>query len=95
MSTETQVFRISPKVNNYYETYVFTRSTGVYQNKLYYSSNKCRYVGKFIKHISTGYHDNATHVDEFNNNGNLEYVNYTYEGTTCFVQVFPDDIENK
>ena len=84
---ETEVFRLSPEKDKYYDTCTYTRRTGKYPNEKYYSTNKRRYVGKFIRHVSYGYHDNATHIDIFDNDGIEEQVYYTYEGTTCFIEV--------
>ena len=84
-----EVFRLKPIENKYYETTTYTHKTGQFPNEKYYTINKLRYVGKFIRHESCGYRDNAIHWDIFDNNGNEEIVNYTYEGTTCFIEVQP------
>lgn len=86
---EIEVFRLTPEKDKYYETTTYTHRIGHFPNEKYYTVNKLRYVGKFIRHESCGYRDNAIHWDIFDNNGNEEIVNYTYEGTTCFIEVQP------
>lgn len=85
--TEIEVFRLTPIPGKYYETALHTRSVGRYPDTKYYTTNIPIYVGKFIKHISTGYGDSAQHYDIFNDNGKEIIVQYTYEGTTCFREV--------
>ena len=53
------------------------------------STNKLQYVGKYIRHVSCGYHDSAQHYAIFDDNGVEVIVKYTYEGTTSFIQVHP------
>ena len=83
---EIEVFRLTPEEGKYYQTTTWTRSTGRWPNNKYYSTNELQYVGKFIRHESYGFHDNAKHWDIFDNNGIEIIVNYTYEGTTSFVE---------
>ena len=86
-----EVYRISPTVNKFYETATYTHKEGKWPNERYYvPKNKMTYVGKFIEHKQYGYGDGATHIDIFmDNEGKPVYVNYTYEGTTCFREVYP------
>jgi hypothetical protein len=86
---EIEVFRLTPEEGKYYQTTTWTHSTGRWPNIKYYSTNQLRYVGKFVRHVSEGYRDNANHWDIFDNNGVEEIVRYTYEGTTSFIQVNP------
>lgn len=86
-SQEVEVFRLTPQEGKYYQTAEWTRCEGNWPNVKYYSTNKLKYVGKFIRHESMGYRDNASHWDIFDNNGVEEIVNYTYEGTTSFVDI--------
>ena len=85
-----EVYRISPTVNKYYETATYTSKEGKWPNERYYApKNETTYVGKFIEHKQYGYGDGATHIDVFSNEDKLVYVHYTYEGTTCFREVYP------
>jgi len=86
MDDKIEVYRLTPKVNKYYMTTTWTEKVGKWPNEKYYSTNKLRYVGRFLRHVSYGYMDNATHMDIFDNNGVEEIVNYTYEGTTSFIE---------
>lgn len=86
---EIQVYRISPIEGKYYYTTTWTRKEGVYPNETYYSKNPLRYVGKFITHHQYGYGDGATHYDIFEDGDTVNHVNYTYEGTTSFVETEP------
>ena len=87
--TEYQVFRLTPKENKYYATATYKRRTGRWPNEEFYTTEKPTYVGRFIRHESIGYRDNAEHWDIFENNGIEVIVRYTYEGTTCFVEASP------
>ena len=96
-TNEFEVFRLILKEGCYYQTTTFTRFTGLYQKATFYSTNELQYVGKFIKTESirpnTGnfYHDSDETIywAVFDNNGKKVNVEYTYEGTTCFIQVYP------
>jgi hypothetical protein len=81
-----EVFRISPEIGKTYETATYTHSTGSWPNQKYYAK-EVTYVGKFIKHESQGYRDNAIHWDTFLLEDKHIQVYYTYEGTTCFREV--------
>lgn len=85
--SEIEVYRMTPKVGKYYETAEYTRKTGIYPNEKYFTTNTPKYVGKFVKTEQYGLGDGAKAYSVFNNNGNLETVAYTYEGTTCFREV--------
>jgi hypothetical protein len=86
-----EVFRISPKPGYYYETAEYTHKKGTWseKNEQYFTTNPMRYVGKFIKHITFGFGDSATHIDIFDDNGKEISVYYLYEGTTSFREVSP------
>jgi hypothetical protein len=86
---EIEVFRLTPEKDKYYQTTTYTHIIGQFPNQKYYTTNNLRYVGNFIRHESCGYHDNSIHWDIFDNNGIEEIVKYTYEGTTCFIEVQP------
>ena len=81
--TECEVFRMTPEKGKYYKTTTYTRKN----NNKYYSTNELRYVGKYIRHASYGFRDSAEHYAIFEKNGIEEIVHYTYEGTTCFIEV--------
>jgi hypothetical protein len=85
---EIEVFRISPKVDKCYEHIEATRSQYMGGgNHRYFSTNKPRYVGKFVKQMRQGYGNGGTVWDIFNQNGKENRVDYTYEGYTCFNEV--------
>jgi len=77
---ETEIFRITPEEGKSYEYAECTRKEGKYPNERYYTTKSLQFVGKFIKHESTGYRDNAHHWDVFENG----VVHYSYSGNTCF-----------
>jgi len=89
--TECEVFRMTPIEGKYYKTTTYTRKN----NNKYYSTNELHYVGKYIRHASCGYHDSAEHYAIFDNNGVEKIVHYTYEGTTCFIEVDVKIINSK
>ena len=86
---EIEVFRLKPEVGKYYETAVYTRKTGSWSNadERYYTTNPLLYVGKFVKTIQYGYGDNVTSTGIFDNNGVEQCIDYTTDGTTCFIEV--------
>ena len=86
---EIQVFRLLLQEGRYYKTTILTREVGKWPNKKYYSTNQLKYVGKFVKNILYGYHDDTELVSVFDNNGIEEYVRYADDGTTSFVETFP------
>jgi hypothetical protein len=87
MSVETEVFRISPQVGKYYKTAIYTRSVGMWPNEKFYTTNPVRYVGKLVENCTRGLGDGAEHWSIFDDNGTIHRVDYTYEGTTSFVEV--------
>jgi hypothetical protein len=86
---EVEVFRLTPRIDKYYATATYTRKTGTWsqKNERYFTTNPIRYVGKFVEGVTTGMGDGSSHYDIFENNGNTELVHYTYEGTTCFIEL--------
>jgi hypothetical protein len=88
---EIEVYRNEPEEGKYYYTTTLTRRAGNFPNQRFYTTNELVYVGKFIKHYKYGYHDNAVHWDIFDKNGTEIKVNYTYEGTTCFLETTKQD----
>ena len=79
-----EVFRLTPEIDKYYETALCTTIVGKWPHEMYYTTHPLVYVGKFVKHVYTGYRDNAEHMDVFDRDGEEVLVKYTYEGTTCF-----------
>jgi len=87
---EIEVFRLTPKLNKYYETALLTRKEGKYPNEKYYTTNTRRYVGKFIIQMRLGFGDGVQVIDIFENEHHQKVnVYYTYEGTTAFREVEP------
>ena len=82
-TNECEVFRITPEEGKYYKTTTYTNM----KNNKYFSTNELRYVGKYLRHASCGFRDAAEHYAIFDKYGVEEIVKYTYEGTTCFVEV--------
>ena len=83
MSNKIEVFRMTPIEGKYYKTTTFTEI----KNNKYWSTNELVYVGKYLRHASYGFRDSAEHYAIFDKNGSEIIVHYTYEGTTCFVEV--------
>ena len=83
---EIKVFRIMPKVEQFYYTAEYTRVEGKWPTERYFTTNVPQYVGEFIRHESSGYGDGASHRSVFKNNNEIVYVNYKYEGTTSFIE---------
>jgi hypothetical protein len=95
-TNEQEVYRLTPKEGFYYFTTTRTRTYGIWPDQKYFTKNKLEYVGKFLIHESIGYHDNAQHWDLFelvnDSVKEIKRVDYTYEGTTCFLE-FPSEKE--
>jgi len=85
--SQIEVFRLTPEVGKCYEYAEYTRSEGRYPNQKYFTTNPLRYVGRFVRHITSGYRDGAQHADIFNLNGQEIRVDYSYEGRTSFREV--------
>lgn len=86
---EYEVYRISPEVGKCYMTAERSRKEGRFPNERYYTNVKPRYVGEFKNRIRGGYGDNSSTTDYFHNDmtNKEEQVIYSYEGTTCFLEV--------
>lgn len=86
--SEVEVYRLTPEEGKYYETAEYTRKTGSWsmKNEKYYTKKPLKYVGLFIKTVRTGYGDAGQAWSIFDNLGEEVRVDYTYEGTTCFVE---------
>jgi len=85
---EVEVFRLTPKEGKYYETAEATRRTGNWDSMRYFTTNPVRYMGKFLYHERTGYHDASRSWAYFeDDNGKIINIEYSYEGNTCFREV--------
>jgi hypothetical protein len=85
---EIEVYRLSPVVGKAYKTAEWTRKEGGWPNERYYTTNIPRYVGTFIKTVREGgWGDGARIWSLFDDNGKEVRVDYTYEGTTCFIEL--------
>lgn len=86
---ETEVFRITPLPEKTYKTALYTRKIGSWPDERYFTTHTPRHVGVFIKHCQIGQGGGAIHYDLFENNGQRVRIDYTYEGTTCFLEYDP------
>ena len=86
---EHQVYRITPKKDKYYVTAEYTRRIGRFPIETFYTTLLPKYVGKYVKEISTGCGDGKQTTYYFFNdvNNSLEPVYLAYEGTTSFIEV--------
>ena len=85
--SKIEVFRLTPEVGKCYSTAEFTEKVGRYPNiELYYTTYPLRYVGRYLRTERYGSGDGMTATSFFDNNGIINMVEYTYEGTTCFVE---------
>ena len=89
MSKEIEVYRIIPTIGECYETIEWTRSTGPWDNKKYYSTLKPRYVGKFLRSEPIIQMGEPSQVYIFYNDitNTEDILGLSYEGTTCFMPV--------
>jgi hypothetical protein len=90
---EIEVFRLTPKPMED-KTYFYaeaTRKTGTYQSGMkYYTTNKLKYVGKFIRDYRTNTGDGGYFWAIFKDGDVENRVDYSYEGNTCFIEVEKD-----
>ena len=88
---ETEVFRLIPVLNRFYEHAEYTRMEGDYPNWRYFVNTTPIYVGEFIRYEEGGHRDGSWRRDYFRDlNGNENAVNYSYAGRTCFREVLID-----
>jgi hypothetical protein len=86
--TEIEVYRLEPVAGKAYKTAEWTRKEGKYPNEKYFTTNVPLYVGKFIETVREGgWGDGARIWSLFDDNGKVVRVDYTYEGTTSFIEV--------
>lgn len=84
--SKVEVFRLTPEVGKSYSTAEFTVMIGTYPNQRYFTTGKLRYVGKFLRTERYGSGDGMSATSFFDDNGIINLVKYTYEGTTSFVE---------
>ena len=80
---EVEVFRLTPQIGKKYHTALWTRRIGYYPNDRYYTTNPLVYVGWYRRTERFG---PDTIIDFFDIDGKEVRVEYTYEGTTSFVE---------
>lgn len=92
-----EVFRITPTVDKYYETSEYTQKIGKYPDEKYYTINKPKYVGKYLKQLRSGYGDGCSIVDLFLNDETKEEVcvPLSYEGRTSYREVESKELEKR
>lgn len=91
---EVEVFRLTPELGKCYSTAEYTRKTGIYYNdevhigpdSQFFTTKPLRYVGRFLRTERYGSGDGRTTTSFFDDNGTINRVDYTYEGTTSFVE---------
>lgn len=82
---EIEVFRIILKEGKCYEYIEATRKHSHFDT--YYSTNKYKYVGKFVKTQRFGTGNGSGVTEIFDNNGEKVEVKLSYEGMSCFKEV--------
>ena len=81
-----EVFRLTPILGKCYSTAEYTIKVGSYPNERYFTTDKLRYVGKFLRTERYGSGDGMTATSFFDDNGIINLVEYTYKGTTSFLE---------
>ena len=85
--SEVQVYRSMKFMpHRIYKTAIYTREEGKYPNEIYFTTNPIVIVGTHIKQICIGSGDAGRGWEYFNHNGKEIHVEYTYEGTTTFLE---------
>jgi len=88
--TETEVFRLTKfEVGAFYSFAIYTRKEGLYPCEKYFTSNEVELVGKYVRSERWGFNDGSGGAEIFDNNGTEVRIVYTYEGTTCFIEIKP------
>jgi hypothetical protein len=83
---ETEVYRISPQKGKCYYTAEWTKRVGRWPNEKYFTTNPLTYVGEYLRTERYGMGDGGRAIDFFLLNEKEVQVEYTYEGTTSFVE---------
>ena len=89
-----QVFRMIPIVGRHYQTAHWTEKINIEQSpySIYYTTNPLRYLGAYVKSITTGYGDGTQHKEFYNNNGKEIELEYDYDGKTCLLEIKIADV---
>lgn len=92
-ASEYEVFRIRPEVGKWYSTAEYMRKTGDFRKEpeRFFTTHTPRYVGKCIGTYSSGSGDGKETWTLFEDNGKVNRVDYSYAGTTSFVETTPRD----
>jgi hypothetical protein len=86
--TEIEVYRSELVSGKAYMTAEWTRKEGIWPNERYFTIEAPRYVGKFMKTLREGgWGDGARIWSIFDDDGKMNRVDYTYEGTTSFIAI--------
>ena len=99
ISNEYQVYRmLHPDSKygknhfNYQDSYIcarYTRESGSWPNEKYYTTERPRYVGRYVRREEFGYGDQGGRTDYFDINGKSIPIEMDYEGRVCFKPVHP------
>lgn len=85
---EVEVFRLTKfDKNKCYEFALKTRSEGRWPNEKHYTTNPLQYLGMYTRSEEWGYNDNHGGAEYFDDNGEVNRIEYDYEGKTCFREV--------
>jgi hypothetical protein len=85
---EIEVFRMKPIIGQCYASAKYTRTTGIWPNQKYYTSNQLIYMGRFVESKTYGGGNGARYYEYFdNNNGEINELEYDYDGMTCLIEV--------
>lgn len=84
---EIEVFRLTPIKDKSYFYAEATRKTGTYPNIKYYTNNKLKYVGQYIRDYRTNTGDGGYFWAIFKDGDVENRVDYSYEGNTCFIEL--------
>ncbi len=86
----TEVFRWAPEVGRFYETALYTSTTGDFYSKSnplrWFTTNKLVYVGKYLRHEQNGYGEgcDSRHIFEGPNGKEVTVQVDTIDFMTCF-----------
>lgn len=84
---EIEVFRLVPIKGQMYFYTEATRKEGTYQTGVkYYTINKLKYVGEYIRDYRTNSGDGGSFWSIFKDGDVENRVDYSYEGNTCFIE---------
>ena len=85
---EIEVFRLVPIKGKMYFVAEATRKEGTYQTGIkYYTNNKVKYVGEYIRDYRTNCGDGGIFWSIFRDGDVENRVDYSWQGNTCFIEV--------